>query len=203
MPRNHSLHGRPSSQTRSEAKRYLVVTNGQRTETQYFNIINQLTTDYIKTRFKNCDISDLIALGAETKATGDFDGCFIVIDVDERINTPTTKQELIRAIQRAKSCDVEIILSHESFEVWLLCHVIKVPAGTSSRRHAQSLAERERLLCGKNNKQISLGFINKESIRQACREAGRLRRVYGADTLNNGPTTDVDKIIFRLNDLMV
>ncbi len=189
------LRSRPrgrSQRVRRQHSRYLILTNGQVTELCYFDRINQLTQDSLVVKHQNGDVKKLVEKAITMKKTGDFDKAFVVCDIDDGLDLPGKRKRLREAEILAKKNGIILILSQESFEVWLLCHVMKkVPGRARHRSDAQDLAVKHGICVGTNQKSIIPTAITKESIATAAMEAKRLREVHGED----GPFTDMDILV--------
>lgn len=183
---------------REEAGRYLVVTDGVLTEATYFSRLNQLVRDTIVVK-KQRHFADLLSVACNMKDAGGFDRVFIVCDIDEHCKNQKSRDVFNVFIRGARDAGITVVCSHESFEVWLLCHKATVPSECKDRKIAQKIAEELGLLRGNNAKLIVDREVSTSSIKRASREAKRLRRAYGGNVLEDGPTTDVDKIIDLLD----
>lgn len=183
---------------RQEAKRFLIVTDGILTEKTYFERVNRLSRDNIIVK-KVKHSKDLVSVAQRMQKDGKFDKTYIVCDIDEHCKNTASKTSFEHMINEARRHNIEFICSHESFEVWLLCHKDKVPSMAKDRKYAQKLAEKQKLLKGNNAKVVVDESINKDSILAAIDEAERLRNTYGNHILDDRPTTDVDKIIKNID----
>lgn len=185
------------AKSREETKRYLVVTDGTLTEKTYFEMVNRLARDVILVK-KVRHTPELVKIAADMKETGNFDGVFIVCDIDEHCKNTISRSAFETLIADARNNDIEVLCSHECFEVWLLAHKQQVPSEAKSRKLAQNLAEKAGLLVGKNAKIVISKEITAATIAVASQEAKRLRKTYGGNVLDDGPTTDIDRMIDRI-----
>lgn len=188
-----------SRQTRKLHKSFLVVTDGVVTERGYFEKVKKLTHDSINV-VARCseDIGALVKRAVEMKNNSDYDVAAVVCDVDQRLQNKKSIIALKNALQLAGGNGVLVCLSHESFEVWLLAHLGRVKSGAGSRSKAHELAIKNKIVKGRDGKEIVTEKITKESILVALEESQRLRKAYGEDILASSPTTDVDKLVFQI-----
>lgn len=115
--------------TRRERERILIVTEGERTETQYFKRL----ASYLRATGVTVDGLDVIGVGRDpmsvvrraAKRTSDgklvgqregYDAVWCVFDVDEHVN-------LDDAVTAAKRFGFSVSVSNPCFEIWLLWHV--------------------------------------------------------------------------------
>ncbi len=180
--------------SREEANRYLVVTDGRITETSYFERLNRLSKDVIIVESVK-HFKDLVRVALRMMSNGNYDSVFIVCDIDEHCKNANNRVSFEELLGEARKKHIIPLCSHESFEVWLLCHKMLVTAEARDRKNAQRMAEDLGLLRGKNAKLIADETVTVETIALASEEAKRLRRVYGDNVLDDGPTTDVDGLI--------
>lgn len=200
MTTKSRIRTRKSIKSRSEYLTLLVITNGKETELSYFRHINRLFKETIKTVFNNDDVDGLVNQ-ANREATK-YDRIYIVIDIDARLCTEANRINLEKAIKSVKGSNIEFILSNESFDIWILAHSgHKVPKAAKDRNTAKELASRNELLLGKNKKHVEMCKVTRETITKAIEEAKRLHKNYDGPIGvidSKGPTTDVDKIIDKL-----
>lgn len=180
-----------------EAERYLVVTDGTLTEKTYFEIVNRLARDVVLVK-KVKHTKDLVSVAIAMRDAGNFDEVFIVCDVDEHCKNVTSRAAFEALIDEAHKNGIMVLCSHECFEVWLLAHEQKVPSEAKDRRIAQDLTEMAGMLTGNNAKLVVEKKITVKSIEAASLEAKRLRRTYGEKVLDDGPITNIDKLIDRI-----
>jgi len=183
---------------RNEAKRFLIVTDGTLTEVTYFERLNQLSDDVIVAK-KVQHFGDLVEKACEMKDNGNFDKVFIVCDIDEHCSNPRSRKAFEAMLVEAAQFDIEVVCSNEAFEIWILAHKEAVPSTAKSRKVVQTLAKQAGLLTGNNAKLVVAREITSGRVNKACQEAKRLRRAYGSNILEDGPLTEVDKIVDRLN----
>jgi hypothetical protein len=94
----------------------LVVTNGERTERDYFEGVRRepWVQAALRVRFCGGDPTALVAKAAALRDDYDYDNVWAVCDVDEFDVAP--------AIANARASSVGLALSNPCFEVWLILH---------------------------------------------------------------------------------
>lgn len=103
---------------RNERWTILVITNGKRTECDYFDgfkIAYRSSINHFEVRFANEAPRDLIPTASKLRDDSEHDEVWAVCDVDEF--------DVTAAILDARKLSVEIALSVPSFEVWLILHL--------------------------------------------------------------------------------
>ena len=120
---------------------FLILTNGKRSEKNYFECIRALNKSIykIKVEFLNSDPEKLVKYAIEKKSKSNRVWC--VFDKDE-----FKEDSLNRAFQAADKNDIGIAFSNMAFEVWLIDH-FKECAGEKTA--AQLIGELDTIL--KNN----------------------------------------------------
>jgi hypothetical protein len=107
-----------SVSTRDQRWTVLILSNGERTEVDYFNGLRfsgLIRADKIATvKFRNGSPYDTVRAAAESQAYSDYDEAWAVCDVDE--------YEVEAAIALSAEKGVNLALSQPSFEVWLIFH---------------------------------------------------------------------------------
>lgn len=125
--------GRPRGGQRPRKARYLVVTNGEVTESQYFHGLEaELGNAVISVRSFRADPSALADKAKDLKAKEDaassgrgvdgFRGVFVVTDVDQ-----FTAEQFQEARRTFKDYKMGLIISNPCFEVWLVDHIMRCP----------------------------------------------------------------------------
>lgn len=201
-------HGRPDGR-RPRKKRYLVVTNGEVTEPQYFaGLTRELGDVVIEVRHFRKDPSALAETARALKTREEeavsstsgliadgFENVFVVTDVDE-----FTAGQLRDAQRTCADCRMELIVSNPCFEVWLVDHVACCPETFSQTRDVEAKAAELGLVEGSRNKQVVYSAIaGKRDI--ACANASKhnsaeRKRVRAQlDKTAFGPWTDMPVVI--------
>ncbi|MBQ3320864.1 RloB domain-containing protein [Candidatus Saccharibacteria bacterium] len=176
-------------------KRFVVTTDGHRTEKGYFEWLKRQTNDVILPKFVKGGMIKAIVRASELKKRGSYDYAFTVCDIDEH-----TQGELKRAQKVAEKLGVVLCLSHESFEIWLLAHLDKkVLSSAANRAVAQSMVKKEGLVKGNDGKYINESKFATNMVKRALIEAERLKKTYGCNILESSPVTDVDLIVGQIN----
>lgn len=137
---------------RAEHTRILVVTEGEKTETQYIERLHQtLRKGGVAVAVKTVGLGDgphavlkkCLELRDQAQQRGKgYDRCVCVVDVD----THATLQATVTA---AAKVGVDFVVTNLKFEVWLLWHVADV-RGARSSRQLDELMAKHRLMNGKH-----------------------------------------------------
>lgn len=95
----------------------LIVTNGERTERDYFEALRRepWVVVALRTKFEGGAPDDAVARAVQIRQGDDYDKVWVVCDVDE--------YDVSLAIQNAEDGAVDLALSMPSFEVWLILHI--------------------------------------------------------------------------------
>lgn len=186
--------------SREQAKRFLVITNGVRTESDYFYWLNNYAYDIIEVSTDSgLSLDDILDRAERAKdAEEKYDGIAIVLDIDDQLNDKRSKKNLKQFLSRAKDLDALVCLSNESFEVWLLAHKTTVPKKAGERKVAQELAIQLKILDSKNKKSILDEALQPEDVSRALKEAIRLRKAYSKNILKRKPGTDADLFVGKI-----
>jgi hypothetical protein len=105
------------SDVRPQRDTLLVVTNGERTERDYFDALRSepWVVVVLRTKVERGAPDDVVALAVQIRHSDDYDKVWVVCDVDT--------YDVSQAVQRAKEGAVDLALSMPSFEVWLILHI--------------------------------------------------------------------------------
>ena len=124
--KNIKSHGRGRPGTRSTSKPILLIVQGECTEKDYFNLLKRrLRLSSLTIKVESQSPENLID---RTKTTisrdkdAPFSAIYYVVDVDE-----TSDEQFRQAFKAAKNAtdrktEYHFVVSHESFEAWLLAH---------------------------------------------------------------------------------
>ena len=124
--KNIKSHGRGRPGTRSTSKPILLFVQGECTEKDYFNLLKRrLRLSSLTIKVESQSPENLID---RTKTTisrdkdAPFSAIYYVVDVDE-----TSDEQFRQAFKAAKNAtdrktEYHFVVSHESFEAWLLAH---------------------------------------------------------------------------------
>ena len=156
-------------------RRVLVVTNGEVTERQYCDLLNEAEQAkprgergfHIDCKPKPVDSAKAAAYAlnlvnrdrkaSENKSGGTSDSyelVYVVVDVDDFL---VRNPKNLREAQRI--CDengMHLVISDPCFEVWLVDHVMKCPSHVVTQGMAETLAKSQGLTTGRDNKYLVL-----------------------------------------------
>jgi RloB-like protein len=107
-----------ASNVREEGRSVLIVTNGVRTEVDYFNGIKTepwITANKVVVKFEPGEPTAAVTRAAVLRDDSDYDEAWVVCDVDNFDVTET--------VTNAHNLQVELTLSVPCFEVWLILHL--------------------------------------------------------------------------------
>ena len=101
---------------RSQRNTLLIVTNGKRTERDYFDALRwePWIVVTLRVRVERGTAKDVVAQAVRVRSNDEYDAVWAVCDVDE--------EDVSTAIQDARDGQVELSLSVPCFEVWLILH---------------------------------------------------------------------------------
>jgi RloB-like protein len=129
---------RRRANTRTERRSVLIVTNGVRTEVDYFDALRKepwVTADKVTVKFQSGGPIAVVLRAAEIRDDNAYDEAWAVCDVDEFA--------IEAAIAAAEEREVGLALSLPSFEAWLILHLSEGCPGfnnaTQAGRHLKSL----------------------------------------------------------------
>lgn len=115
--RETDLRRRPPG-TREQRRTVLIVTNGTRTEVDYFEALRTevwVTAHKVKVKFEKGDPVAVVLRAAVIRDDDEYDETWAVCDVDEF--------EIKPAQEGARVRKVDLALSVPCFEVWLILHL--------------------------------------------------------------------------------
>ena len=122
---------------REERRTVLILTNGQRTEVDYFEAVKKepwVTADKITVKFQPGDPLGVVKRAATIRDDSAYSEAWAVCDVDEF--------DVTEAWVNAEDQDVMLALSVPCFEVWLLLHVTdKCPPFNNAAQVSHHLAK--------------------------------------------------------------
>lgn len=117
------------SDVRPQRLTLLIVTNGERTERDYFEALRgeQWVVVALQVKFERGAPDNAVVRAVQVRQTDEYDKVWVVCDVDEF--------DVSGAIQHAKDGAVDLALSMPSFEVWLILHLSdNCPAFNNARQ---------------------------------------------------------------------
>lgn len=135
-PVHHETDLTRKTDVRRQKETLLVITNGERTECDYFEGLRKepWVTVTLRTRFHNGEPNDAVTLAVQISQSDEYDKVWVVCDVDE--------YDVSLAIQRSREGEIDLALSVPSFEVWLILHLsIKCPGFNDAVQAGQYLAK--------------------------------------------------------------
>ena len=203
--------GRPAERRRPRRRRYLVVTNGEVTEPEYFHgLQTELDNVVLEVRHFRRDPSALASVAGDlkrsesasavSKGADDFAGVFAVTDVDD-----FPPEQFRRARRVCKEAGVELIVSNPCFEVWLIDHFVTCADAYALTRDVERKAAELGLTGGERNKHVvydrlrgkhELACVN--AARHNTEERRFSRRSFG--NLAFAPWTDMPDLMARLKE---
>lgn len=115
---------------RSQRRTLLVVTNGERTERDYFDGLKRepWITVTLRTKIERGTAKDVAVRAVRVREDDEYDEVWAVADVDE--------ENVYPAIQCATEGRIAIALSVPSFEVWLILHISEKIPGFNNAEQA-------------------------------------------------------------------
>lgn len=173
---------------REERWTVLVVTNGKRTEPDYFDgfkIAYRSVINHFETRFLNAAPTALVALAAQLRDDSDHNEVWVVCDVDEF--------DVVSAQRKADNLNVELALSMPSFEVWLILHLRDGCPGFNNA--GQAVKFLQSLLPGWTKEDLNFADF-KNAVHRAVERAQRLGEPPEAN-----PSTAVWRLIISLQTM--
>ncbi|MFC2375247.1 MAG: RloB family protein [Corynebacterium matruchotii] len=160
--KNIKSHGRGRPGTRSTSKPILLFVQGECTEKDYFKLLrSRLRLPSLTIITESQSPENLIK---QTKTTisrendAPFSAIYYVVDVDE-----TSDEQFRQAFKAAKKAtnrktEYHFVVSHESFEAWLLAHFEDIRNKNISRTTMGKKLQGREMLNGPNNKNVSDNF---------------------------------------------
>jgi hypothetical protein len=176
---------RRRSGTRSQHRSVLILTNGNRTEIDYFEALrgeNWVAADKVRVKFEKGDPANVVHRAAAIRDDNAYDEAWAVCDVDE-FDTKV-------ALASAQAMEVGLTLSAPCFEVWLILHLSEGCPGFNSA--AQAGAHLKRLVPGWDKTALRFGDF-RDGVAAAVVRAKRLGEPPGAN-----PSTAVWRVIESL-----
>lgn len=173
---------RRGSPTREERRSVLIVTNGSRTEVDYFKALRNepwVTADKVTPKFEAGAPAALVARAAEIRADNAYDEAWVVCDVDEF--------DVQLAIAEAGHHEyVELALSQPCFEVWLILHLGPRCPGFNNAAKAGEYLKRH------------LPHWDKKAIRFSDFSAGVLEAAERAKSMGEPPGANPSTAVWRI-----
>ena len=169
--------GRPRDGQRPRKKRFLVVTNGEVTDREYFKgLQTELADAVIDVRSDRADPAALAKYAhdlvkregvrlSKKRDTDGFEAVYVVTDVDE-----FTAAQLKSASATCNNAGMTFVVSNPCFEVWLVDHLVSCPESYTEARDVERRAAALKIVSGSRNKHIEYSRIA-DKWREACANA--------------------------------
>lgn len=174
-------------------KRFVLFTEGEQTEPDYFNAIARLFRVNMDVKgFGESAWSLLdraLAFKNSTKYVREYDNVWIVFDLDRL--SPDVFNQIVRTAQAHGVC---VAYSIPCFEVWLLLHFDLSTAPMSSQDCSVELARQLGKPYRKNDWRM-MGFIAKRDPHAAIRRSTQLKAFHDTQLSNLNPSTTVDRLM--------
>jgi RloB-like protein len=122
---------------REERRTVLILTNGQRTEVDYFEALKTeswVAADKVTVKFLRGDPNEVVNRAAAIRDDSTYSEAWAVCDLDEF--------DVTAAYASADDHDVALALSVPCFEVWLLLHVTEKCPGFNSATQVSDYLEK-------------------------------------------------------------
>lgn len=197
-----------SSQTlQHEYAKVLICTEGSKTEPQYFEKIGKMMQDIYKVILtvkpsKHPNPVSVVKTGINQmeeyskKNPGlSYAKCFAVVDVDHHNISKGKLSQLSEAFLLAEQYDIEVLVSHTKFEVWLLWHVTDHDNYLESK-DLDKLCKKHNISKGKN---IAPDFPF-QNLETACKRANKHGRVK-ANSIGENPSSALPRLFEALEAL--
>lgn len=167
--------------TRTERRSVVIVTNGLRTEVDYFDALRKeswVTADKVTVKFQSGEPIAVVLRAAEIRDDNAYDEAWAVCDVDEFATQA--------AIAAADEREAGLALSAPSFEVWLILHLSEGCPGFNSATQA-----------GRHLKSLLQGW-EKTGLKFSDFRDGVFRAVMRAQRLGEPPEANPSTAVWRL-----
>ena len=124
------------SNIRQTRDKFIILTNGEQSETNYFNLLKSRKSIYdVEVKFVNADPIGLVD-NAE-KLLPSANQIWYVFDIDYTYKD----KRLLPALNKAKKIGVKIAYSNMAFEVWLISHFQQCEKHLETKDHAEILTK--------------------------------------------------------------
>ncbi len=204
--------GRPPANQRNRKQRCLIVSGGEVTEAQYFELLQdryQHLVLSVKSEVGSPDqVADYAAkLVAGSNSLKDEDGyaaVFVVVDVDDFL-----VDQFKRAEGKCGSIKAMLAISNPCFEVWLIDYRQPCPDSFTATKACEDKAKSLGLVRGSRGKSLSVAFAQNvvhtlpDAVANAERHNtyGRRQERERLDSLSFAPWTDMPQLIKALDRL--
>lgn len=176
--------------TREQIPTFLIVCEGERTETLYFIAFKLPSATVIGTGF-NTDT--LVEEAIRLRSKGDYDQVWCVFDKDE-----FPPERFNRAFILAKREGISVAYSHEAFELWFYLHFHYIDSGITRQEYINKLSD---LLPKKYDKCSDTMYTDLLPLQNiAILNATNLLRKYSSSIpIECNPSTTVHLLVLELN----
>ncbi|MCK5225515.1 MAG: RloB domain-containing protein [Planctomycetes bacterium] len=192
--------------SKEQHKNVLIVTEGKKTEPIYFKELKK------KLRLKMVDVEivgegatpitvvnraislkkerELVAKNSSTKT--EYDIIYCVVDVE----APTPHTDIHKAIDKAKSNALEIVLSNPCFEYWYILHFKKTSAHFKSSKNVNTQLKKYYPAYAKSDTTIfNIVYPKTNDAIKHSKEVLNEHHSNAADLIKCNPSTHVHKIV--------
>jgi hypothetical protein len=192
--RDRGYNGRTTGSRGKPRQSILIVSEGTKTEPQYFESFRVSSVEVIGTGF-NTDSLVQYAVDKKNAARPAYDQVWCVFDRDS-----FTAQDFNRALQLANSNGIKVAYSNEAFELWYLLHFNYYDTGLPRADYKAKLTANLGYEYKKNDRGIYNALLCRQS--DAIRNAKRLLAVYNPHSPErDNPSTLVHELVEMLNGM--
>ncbi len=189
----------------------LIVCEGKKTEPQYFISLRQklrMSNVEVEIIGKECDSApitvvdhaiDLKEKAGKSSIRDNYDEIWCVMDVE----APQPHESLKRAIQKANSNGLSVILSNPCFEYWFLLHFKRTSAQFLSNAKVRKALQVKKYLPDyeKNDSGVFAKIYPKTATAISNANAVINEKHYGEDLSGCNPSTHVFRIVEQLHEI--
>jgi hypothetical protein len=168
----------------------LIVTNGSRTEVDYFEALRAeqwVTADKVKVKFEPGEPAAIVVQAAAIRDANEYDEAWVVCDKDE-FDVRTAVERAVA--ESTPDRPLTLVLSVPCFEVWLILHLAD---GCPGFNHAAQVgAHLKKLVKGWDKRTVKFDDF-REGVHEAVARAKRL-----GDPPDANPSTAVWRLVESL-----
>lgn len=164
---------------------------------QYFNAFNipRIQVHVVPTEDGTSHAAHVLERLLDIKDLEEFDERWMVLDIDHCTASPSHKRSFIQAINQAEAQGINIALSNQCFEIWLLMHFIEGADEIENIETAREAGVLLKNILGSYNKtNIDQAILNFKMVINACKIAKELDETIGGGHDPVGVTSRVYKI---------
>lgn len=178
--------------TRQVKQRFLIVCQGEATETNYFKSF-RVPKKLVKVEGVPKHPSKLVEKAKELSAREEYDQVWCVFDRDE-----WTPEDFNTACKKAKEQGFEVAYSNEAFELWYVLHFVFLNTGISRKDYCKKLTTLLGHEYEKNSETIyDQLFANQPTALKNAKKP--LERYNPKNPANDNPSKTVYKLVEELN----